>query len=99
MGDRSTIVVTSETLDHPITLYGHSAGDSNLSAAERVLARTDRVGDPVYLVAQLFYEFAVSENNYDGNLGFGIATQSRIDGDAWNPTVIIDADTGEMEVS
>lgn len=94
MGDRSFIVVQSESLIEPIWIYGHWSGEDNLDAVKSVLARTDRVGDPTYLTAQLFYEFAVTLGGYDGNLGFGIGTGSVAMYEGDNPTVYVDADTG-----
>jgi hypothetical protein len=97
MGDRSRIIVKSERFIEPIHLYGHWAGRDNLQAVATVLAKTDRVGDPSYLTAQLFYEFAVGQDNYDGNLGFGISVETADGylGDD-NPPIIIFADTGNV---
>ena len=72
MGNRSAIIIESERFITPITLYGHWSGSDNLTAVANVLGRTDRIGDPSYLTAQLFYEFAVGLGKYDGNLSFGI---------------------------
>ena len=94
MGDRSLIVIESESLTEPVWLYGHYAGEDNLVAVKSVLARTDRLGDPSYLTAQLFYEFAVTLGGYDGNLGFGIGTGSVSLYEGDNPTVYLNADTG-----
>ena len=77
MGDRSSIYIASKHFPHPVALYGHWSGQDNLVAVANVLARTDRVGDPNYLTAQVFYEFAVS-NGYTGNLSFGIGTYEDI---------------------
>lgn len=96
MGNRS--VITIKTEDNPldtITLYGHYAGATNLIAVERVMKRTDRIGDISYLTSQLFYEFAVVLNKYDGGLGFGIWAGEADERD--NPPVIVNADTGDYE--
>ena len=66
MGDRSAIVIHSEQYKTPITFYGHWSGEQNIEAVKNVLARTGRVGDPSYLTAQIFYEFAIRLGNYDG---------------------------------
>jgi hypothetical protein len=96
MGDRSFIQVSSRDFQTPITLYGHYAGTSNLDAVRDVLRDTDRIGDPSYLVAQLFHRFSVVEGRYDGALGFGIdAFGTNPDLVADNPTVFVNADTGE----
>ena len=95
MGDRSQIVVSSAQFDSPIVFYGHWSGEDNLAAVRNVLARTDRVGDPSYLTAQVFYEFAVNLGRYDGDLSFGISAQKNPE-DSWmdNVTVYLNADTG-----
>jgi len=97
MGDRSYIQVDSESFELPIVLYGHWSGEDNVVAVQNVLARTDRVGDPSYLTAQLFYEFA-RLGNYDGELSFGIDT-GEVGTEAWTdaPTVYVNADTGEAK--
>ena len=100
MGDRSAIVITSKQFQTPITLYGHWSGETNITAVKNVLARTDRVGDPSYLTAQIFHEFATGLGDYDGRLSFGIDTFGA-DGvaDAMdNPTVWVNADTGKVYV-
>jgi hypothetical protein len=93
MGNRSVITVVSQ--DSTVSLYGHYAGETNLEAVRNVLARTERVGDPAYLTAQLFHEFAVNLGGYNGVDGYGIinGTSEQI----WldNPTVIVNAETGE----
>lgn len=96
MGDRAYIQIESERLELPILLYGHYAGVTNLEAVKTVLARTSRIGDPSYLAAQIFYEFAIVQGNYDGELGFGLDTGVLTDS-VWvdNPTVYLNADTGE----
>lgn len=97
MGNRSLIVIESEQFASPITLYGHWSGAENLAAVAEVLGKTDRVGDPSYLTAQIFYEFAVVRGKYDGTLSFGIDTfgvptdSAGMDTD----TVFVNADTGE----
>jgi hypothetical protein len=96
MGDRSRIIVKSERFIEPIHLYGHWSGRDNLQAVANVLAKTDRIGDPSYLTAQLFYEFAKA-NGYDGNLGFGISVETADGylGDD-NPPIIIFAEIGAV---
>jgi len=99
MGDRSLIVVKAKSFPTPIVFYGHWSGDDNITAVRNVLARTGRIGDVSYLTAQLFHEFA-KLGNYDGELSFGIDTSEYSDGDDAfmdNPTVIVNADTGEYE--
>jgi hypothetical protein len=96
MGDRSFIQVESNRFTTPVIFYGHWSGEDNLTAVKNVLARTNRIGDPSYLTAQLFYEFAIELGSYDGSLSFGIES-GYITGEDWsdNPTVIVNADTGE----
>ncbi len=93
MGDRSVIQVNSATLPHPISLYGHWAGEDNLIAVKNVISSA-RLNDPAYLAAQLWCEFAVKLGNYDGKSGFGIDTS--VYDEAWldNPIVYVDADNG-----
>ena len=97
MGDRSSIIITSERFANPITFYGHWSGDHNLKAVQNVLARTGRVGDPSYLAAEIFYEFAINLGSYDGNLSFGIGAWGDNDY-TWddNDPVFVNADTGEV---
>jgi hypothetical protein len=98
MGDRSNIVIreTASQKDNFVILYGHWAGDDNLTAVRNVLEKTDRIGDSTYLTAQIFYEFT-RLGNYDGGLGFGlwVGDMESIDEDD-NPAVIVDADTGAI---
>jgi hypothetical protein len=96
MGDRASIYITSKQFENPIKLYGHYSGEDNIRAVEEVLTHTDRVGDPAYLTAQLFYKFA-ELGNYTGDLGFGISVASDIDYFDDNPPVIVNADTGKIE--
>ncbi len=94
MGNRAYIQIDSARLSEPILLYGHWSGEDNLTAVRNVLSVTDRIGDPTYLTAQLFWEFA-KLNQYDGRLGFGIdvgTMASDIYGDV--PTVYVNADRG-----
>jgi hypothetical protein len=93
VGDRSVITVVSR--EATISIYGHYAGDTNLMAVRNVLKRTDRIGDPAYLTAQLFHEFAVVLGNFDGNLGYGISEGTWEDDWLDNPTVIVNAENGE----
>ena len=96
MGNRSLIVIESERFQTPISLYGHWSGAQNLAAVAEVLGKTTRVGDPSYLTAQIFYEFAVVRGKYDGELSFGIDTFGVPDGSAGmdTDTVFVNADTG-----
>lgn len=96
MGDRSRIIVKSDSFTNPIHLYGHWAGTDNLTAVARVLSTTDRVGDPSYLTAQLFFSFAVSQNDYDGNLGFGISVDDDNGEYDDNSPIIVFADNGDV---
>jgi hypothetical protein len=100
MGDRSLIQIESKSFKTPITLYGHWSGGDNLIAVRNVLTRTDRIGDPNYLTAQLFYEFAVALGGYAGELSFGIDAYGASESDVWvdNDTVVVNADTGEYSV-
>lgn len=96
MGDRSFIVITSKEYKTPITLYGHWAGASNLDAVRDTLRDTDRIGDASYLTAQIFHRFSVVEGGYQGGLGYGIdAYGTHTEYLADNPTVFVDADSGE----
>lgn len=97
MGNRSTIIVKSAHFPTPIYLYGHWSGDDNIHAVRNVMARTTRVGDPTYLTAQLFHEFANNLGKYDGELSFGIGTYPE-DVSIWddNPPIVVNADTGEV---
>jgi hypothetical protein len=98
MGNRSAIIIESERFITPITLYGHWSGSDNLTAVANVLGRTDRIGDPSYLTAQLFYEFAVRLGNYDGNLSFGIdafgGTPQEINATMDIDAIVVDVDKG-----
>jgi hypothetical protein len=99
MGNRSNIVIreTASQTDNLVILYGHWAGDDNLTAIETVLKRTDRIGCHSYLTAQIFHEFMTqSGRDYDG-LGFGLFVGSLDDIDEDdNPAAIVDADTGAI---
>jgi hypothetical protein len=96
MGNRAFIQVDSQRLEMPIILYGHWSGDDNITAVKNVLERTGRIGDPSYLVAQLFYEFACVLGQYDGELSFGVECGHLTDS-VWvdTPTVYVNADNGE----
>lgn len=96
MGDRASIYITSEQFEKPIRLYGHYSGTDNVKAVEEVFLFTDRVGDPAYLTAQLFYKFS-QLGNYTGDLGFGISVVDDIEIGDDNPIVIVNADTGTVE--
>lgn len=94
MGNRAYIQIDSERLPESVLLYGHWSGDDNLTAVRNVLARTDRIGDPTYLTAQLFWEFTRLAD-YDGKLGFGIdvgVMANDVYGDV--PTIYVNADRG-----
>jgi hypothetical protein len=98
MGDRSNIVIreTASQTDNLVILYGHWAGDENLTAVRNVLEKTDRIGDSIYLTAQIFHEFT-QVGNYDGGLGYGlwVGDMESID-ETDNPAVIVDCDTGAI---
>lgn len=96
MGNRAFIQIDSERFELPILLYGHWSGEDNLTAVRNVLGRTDRVGQPDYLTAQIFYEFAIALGQYDGALSFGISPGVLGSGD-WQDVepVYVNADTGE----
>jgi len=100
VGDRSAIVIHSERYKTPITLYGHWSGEQNIEAVQNVLARTGRVGDPSYLTAQIFWEFA-KLGNYDGEYSFGIDTfgVDGVDNAMDNPTIYVNADTGKVSTT
>lgn len=96
MGDRVWIQIESERQAAPILLYGHYSGEQALEAVKNVIARTDRIGDPTYLAAQVFHEFTTL-GGYNGNLGYGISTGFAPTYDD-NPTVYLNADNGEITV-
>jgi hypothetical protein len=98
MGDRATIHITSEQFDTAIELYGHWSGTDNAKAVGNVLDRTGRIGDPSYLTAQLFYEYA-KLGDYNGELSFGIRAIKAEPSDTTddNPIVVVNADTGSVE--
>jgi hypothetical protein len=99
MGDRSYIQVDSIRFQTPVIFYGHWSGTDNLTAVQNVLARTARIGDPSYLAAQIFYEFATALGSYDGSLSFGIETGYLTDSVfSDNPSVLVNADTGEYSI-
>ncbi len=95
MGDRSRIVIVSKEFTNPIHLYGHYSGLDNLQAVKNVLEVTDRVGDPNYLTAQLFFEFS-RLGGYEGKLGFGIGSYEEWDSEDDRDPVIVNADTGRF---
>lgn len=98
MGNRAYIQIDSERLQTPIVFYGHWSGDDNLTAVKTVLERTTRIGDPSYLAAQIFYEFATVLGNYDGELSFGIDTGELSSEMGDVDTVFVNADTGQYKV-
>ena len=96
MGDRSLIIVKSESMPQNIVFYGHWAGEDNYRAVENaMLSPQCRVGDPSYLCSQIFYHFT-KLGGYDGGTGFGMWTAEEGDDEGWtdNPTVYVNADTG-----
>ena len=96
MGNRAFIQIDSERLETPVILYGHWSGEDNLTAVKNVLERTNRIGDPSYLTAQIFYEFAIGLGGYTGELGFGIESGHLAGNEDSNvPSVSVNADTGE----
>ena len=101
MGNRSLIIIRSEKFptNTEIRFYGHWAGEDNFHAVKNVIDRSDRLGDPDYLTAQLFHEFAVEFGAYDGNLGYGISVVEQGSDGVWidNPSVIVNADYGYYE--
>jgi len=97
MGDRVWIQIESESQAAPISLYGHWAGEQALEAVRNVIAKTDRIGDPVYLTAQVFHEFTTL-GGYSGGLGYGITAGFAPEEDD-RPTVYLDADTGIITVN
>jgi hypothetical protein len=99
MGNRAYIQIDSKRLETPIVFYGHWSGDDNLIAVKNVLSKTSRIGDPSYLAAQIFYEFAIALGNYDGELSFGIDVGT-LAGSEWAdvPNVFVNADTGEYKI-
>jgi hypothetical protein len=101
MGNRSLIIIRSESMptNTEIRLYGHWAGDDNFHAVKNVVDRSDRIGDPDYLTAQLFHEFAVAFGAYGGDLGYGISVAEIGSNEGWidSPTVYLNADYGYYE--
>jgi len=98
MGNRAYIQIDSKRFETPIVFYGHWSGEDNITAVRNVLAKTTRIGDPSYLTAQIFYEFATL-GNYDGELSFGIDC-GQLAGGEWAdvPNVYVNADTGEYAI-
>jgi hypothetical protein len=99
MGNRAYIQIDGRSLQAPIIFYGHWSGTDNLTAVKSVLEKTARIGDTPYLVAQIFYEFAVKLGEYDGSLSFGIES-GHLTGSEWGdvPSVLVNADTGEYAI-
>jgi hypothetical protein len=98
MGNRVTIQIQSEQFLTPINLYGHWAGEQGLTAVREVLARTNRIGDPSFLTAQMFYEFA-RLGEYDGEHSFGIDAFGSDSVSDWdNPPIFVNADDGSYWV-
>lgn len=92
MGARSVIVISTGASElDTVSLYGHWAGEDNLTAVRNVLARTRRIGDISYLTAQIFHEFT-KLGGYEGVDGFGIWAGTADEEDY--PTVYLDSDTG-----
>jgi hypothetical protein len=98
MGDRSFIQVSARSFQTPITIYGHWSGVDNLNAVRNVLSRSGRIGEPSYLTAQLFYEYA-KLGNYNGELSFGIRAINAEPNDTYddNPVVVVNADIGSVQ--
>jgi len=98
MGNRAVIAIQQDETenDNFILLYGHYSGVDNLNAVLETLRRTDRIGDPAYLTAQIFYQFA-RMGDYNGELGFGIyqGSRSAID-ETDNPAVFVNPYNGEI---
>jgi hypothetical protein len=96
MGNRAVIAIQQDETerDNFVLLYGHYSGGDNLNAVLNTLRRTDRIGDPAYLTAQIFYEFA-RMGDYNGELGFGIyqGTKNAID-ETDNPAVFVNPYNG-----
>lgn len=97
MGNRAYIVIeTGASQADAISIYGHWAGDNNLEAVKNVLGREGaRIGDHAYLTAQIFFEWAVNLNAYDGGTGFGIMAGDTLEEE--NPTVYVNADNGSYK--
>lgn len=92
MGNRAWIQIDSNKHES-VSFYGHWSGDDNLKAVQEVLEVSERIGDPSYLAAQIFWHFA-NLGGYDGKLSFGIyGGPAGTDYDDV-PTVYVDADTG-----
>lgn len=96
MGNRAVIAIQQDETDENnfVLLYGHHSGGDNLNAVLETMKRTSRIGDPAYLTAQIFYEFA-RFGDYNGELGFGIYTGGReaID-ETDNPAVFVNPYNG-----
>ena len=97
MGDRSSIYITSKNLPKPIQIYGHWSGEDNAKATAIVLSKTSRLGDHAYLTAQLFYQFAIVQGGYTGELGFGISSVNDLTNSDDHPAIYLNADNGEIE--
>jgi hypothetical protein len=97
MGNRAWIQIESKQFQTPIAFYGHWSGEDNLTAVRNVLNRTGRIGDAGYLTAQLFHEFT-KLGNYDGELSFGIYPEEIPIDHEENPTVYVNADTGDYKI-
>lgn len=98
MGDRSSIYITSKDLPKPIRIYGHWSGDDNITATAIVLEKTKRLGDPMYLTAQLFYQFAIIQGGYKGDISYGIESVDTLSNSDDNPPLYFNADNGEIEL-
>jgi hypothetical protein len=99
MGDRSLIVITNNTDENLLVMYGHWSGGDNLQAVHNVIEKTGRIGDN-YIVAEVFHEFSVVLGGYSGigSGSFGMWAD-RLDtfDEGWidSPTVYLNADTGD----
>lgn len=99
MGDRSLIVVSNNTDETLLIMYGHWSGSDNLQAVHNVMAKTNRIGDN-YIVAELFHEFSVNLGGYagTGSGSFGMwadTAKTFVEGWVDSPTVYVNADTGD----
>jgi hypothetical protein len=97
MGDRAWVQIQSEQFATPIALYSHWSGTDNLTAVRSVLAKTQRIGDAGYLTAQIFWKLA-NLAHYDGKLSLGIHPDTIPLDYEENPTVYVNADTGDYKI-
>lgn len=98
MGNRVWTVISSNDFDgKDIGIYQHWFGDKNLAVVKEVLEVTGRIGDASYLTAAIISAL-MNASDYDGRESFGISPVDKWDVqyDNWgdNPTLYVDADTG-----